>query len=87
MVGRPVTPVIIKHVDKKWYQTSVVRSDELWVVTYDGQPIKIKRDSLAYDMVAKHSTEVYTTENRANRRAAQFNAKFNTTLFGSKKLF
>lgn len=86
MSGRKPNPVLAKHVDKRYSQLSIVPSNELWVLTYQDQPVKIKRDSLIVDMVAKYSLEVFTSQNKANKRAAQMNTRFHSKDFGSKKL-
>ena len=79
-VGRPNKEIILQHMDDNGYSTEILKVKGLWIVTYQGQPIGIRR-TYRMEYSKKYPRTAYNNPAFAYNMMERMNALYNTTDF------
>jgi hypothetical protein len=79
-VGRPNKEILLTHTDDNGYITEVLKVKGLWVVTYQGEPIGIRR-TYRMEHSMKYPRTAYNNPAFAYNMMERMNALYRTTDF------
>jgi hypothetical protein len=79
-VGRPNKEILLEHMDANGYSTEVLKVKGLWVVTYQGQPIGLRR-TYRMDISKKYPRTAYNNPAFAYNMMERLNTLYNTNEF------
>lgn len=86
MANRHPGKKVLTHTDKKWRVTDIVTVPIMWVICFNGEPIKTVKYSGLTNAAAKYKLEAFTSKTRADNEAARLNAQFHSTGFSTKRM-
>jgi len=79
-VGRPNKEIILQHMDANGYATEILKVSGLWIVTYQGNPIGIRR-TYRMEHSKKYPRTAYNNPAFAYNMMERMNTLYNTTDF------
>jgi hypothetical protein len=76
---------VLTHTDKKWRVTDIVTVPIMWVVCFDGEPIKVVKYSGLTNGGVKYKLETFTSKTRADNEADRLNRQFHSKGFTARQ--
>jgi hypothetical protein len=86
-LGRPKPTIIISKTDSTTHRTKeIIKTEAIYAIFYDGQPIGVRSDSYAYQSTKKYPRHTFPTLAVAKNKAKNLNKFFGTDKFAVYKL-